>query len=70
MQQSLLCLQKGGVWENVADLVDFTIYTLIRLEELLTTVYVKHEGHDILRNVLGDLGKLGTGVSSLHRNGV
>lgn len=49
VQQSTLGLQKGRIGEDAADLIDLIIDLFCGLEELLATVDVEHECHDVLR---------------------
>ena len=49
MQQSTLSLEESRVGEDAADLIDLVVNLFRRLEELLATVDVEHECHDVLR---------------------
>lgn len=67
MQQSTLSLQEGRVGEDATNLIDFVVDFFRGLEELLATVDVEHEGHDVLWQVFGYFVELGRSVSDCRR---
>lgn len=58
MKQSSLCLQEGRVGKDAPDLINFIVDAIVRLEEFLAAVYVKHECHDVLRKMFSDACEL------------